>query len=671
MNKTKWHSKVSYMLVSLALLLSLTIMAIPMAGPVEAAEEAYYNATEIQDWLISQISSTNITFTNSTVSLDDTNNTMTVNASVTARGTTVYLDNIEFAFDGTRNMSISGELSALGKRPRFSGNVTVKCELPGKIPQVESISNITIAGFTPSLSPGDLNEITNTINKAINASGFKLDSLLGNLTGIEVGGGPTLTLIWSGGFKNFYKADIESQLNNAATWLVNKANDYLSTGDNWSLNVTIGGGKVTFNATATALNKTAKIESMNVTFADTTASIDNATVSVWNKSATFSGTAKIACTSYTPSITAVPSLSVGDENPGLRNWTQDPVINSALRDALKRLANNIIADTGLECRISKFNRMAVTDSQLKVWWYAKPVTPGGGGGGGAVRYYLDTNVSGIEGSYRISDTGELLETIKVTTKDGMLTMSVPKGTICLGKSDARLEVLTIAVDESPPSPPDNGHIIGAAYDCNPDGANFAPPVNMTFRYDEGDLPAGAVEGDLDVYFWNVTAWEEVPSTADPVGNRVTATVSSFGDCSFAVMWLAPAAPSNFTLADLSISPARVSPGENVTISVLVTNVGVAEGTYQAVLKIDDVVTATRSVTLGPAESTTVTFTIAEEQPGTYQVKIGTLEGSFVVEEVAPASWISRYWWVILEILVVIGLLLFFFRWWRPRKVVGS
>jgi len=671
MNKTKRHSKVSYMLVSLALLLSLTIMAIPVAGPVEAAEEAYYNATEIQDWLISRISSTNITFTNSTVSLNQSANTMTVNASVTARGTTVNLNNCEFAFDGSRNMSISGELSAFGKRPRFSGNVTVKCNGTDKVPQVESISNITIAGFTPSLSPGDLSEITNTINKAINASGFRLDSLGGDLTGIEVTGGPKLNFTWSGGSAEWNKTQIESQLNDAATWLVNKANDYLSTGynDRWSLNVTIGGGKVTLNATATALNKTAKIESMNVTFSDTTASIANATVSVWNKSATFSGTAKIACTSYNPSITAVPSLSVGDENPGLHNWTQDAVINSALRDALKRLANNIITDTGLKCRISKFNRMAVTDSQLKVWWYAKPVTPGGGGG--AARYYLDTDVCGIEGSYRISDAGELLETIKVTTEDGMLTISVPKGTICLDKSDARLEVLTITVDESRPSPPENWHIIGAAYDCNPDGAIFAPPVNMTFKYNEGDLPAGAVEGDLEVYFWNATAWEAVPSTADPVGNRVTATVSSFADCPFAVMWLAPAAPSNFTLGDLSISPAKVSPGENVAISVLVTNIGEAEGTYQAELKIDNVVTATKSVTLGPAESTTVTFTIAEEQPGTYAVKIGTLEGSFVVEEVAPASWISRYWWVILEILVVVGILLFFFRWWRPKKAVGS
>ncbi|GAI49795.1 unnamed protein product, partial [marine sediment metagenome] len=47
--------------------------------------------------------------------------------------------------------------------------------------------------------------------------------------------------------------------------------------------------------------------------------------------------------------------------------------------------------------------------------------PTGGGGGGVTRYYVDTNLFGIETSFRISKTGEVLKTIEATSEDGMLT----------------------------------------------------------------------------------------------------------------------------------------------------------------------------------------------------------------------------------------------------------
>jgi len=64
----------------------------------------------------------------------------------------------------------------------------------------------------------------------------------------------------------------------------------------------------------------------------------------------------------------------------------------------------------------------------------------------------------------------------------------------------------------------------------------------------------------------------------------------------------------FTISDLTISPTEVDIGESVTISVLVTNTGDLTDSRRLTLKIDNVVVATRDVTLAGGASETVTFT---------------------------------------------------------------
>jgi len=94
---------------------------------------------------------------------------------------------------------------------------------------------------------------------------------------------------------------------------------------------------------------------------------------------------------------------------------------------------------------------------------------------------------------------------------------------------------------------------------------------------------------------------------------------------------------------LSIYPTEVTLGEEVTISVTLTNTGNTEETYEVALKINGVVEDTREVTIGSGSSKTVTFTTARNVPGTYTVSTGGLSGSFVVREGAPSV---LNWWLI-------------------------
>jgi len=89
-------------------------------------------------------------------------------------------------------------------------------------------------------------------------------------------------------------------------------------------------------------------------------------------------------------------------------------------------------------------------------------------------------------------------------------------------------------------------------------------------------------------------------------------------------------PAAFSLTNLSIAPGEVEPDETVTISASVANTGGSQGSYSAVLKIDGVQEATKSVSIAAGSSKSVTFSVTREDAGSYAVTIGSLSGSFAV-----------------------------------------
>lgn len=93
-------------------------------------------------------------------------------------------------------------------------------------------------------------------------------------------------------------------------------------------------------------------------------------------------------------------------------------------------------------------------------------------------------------------------------------------------------------------------------------------------------------------------------------------------------WYKPEAPpgAEFEVSNLVISPAEVQPGQVVTISCMVTNIGQEAGEYTVTLGGDFV--AERTVTLEPGKSTTVSFEVTPTEIKTYQVLVDGLSGSF-------------------------------------------
>lgn len=90
------------------------------------------------------------------------------------------------------------------------------------------------------------------------------------------------------------------------------------------------------------------------------------------------------------------------------------------------------------------------------------------------------------------------------------------------------------------------------------------------------------------------------------------------------------APASFAISSISVIPGEVKPGEQVTISAVVTNSGGSEGKYTVILKVNNLEEARKEIALGASKTETVTLTTKKSTAGKYTVDVNGLTGSFVV-----------------------------------------
>ena len=121
---------------------------------------------------------------------------------------------------------------------------------------------------------------------------------------------------------------------------------------------------------------------------------------------------------------------------------------------------------------------------------------------------------------------------------------------------------------------------------------------------------------------------ELPTAIDTEGNKITLSLfPSQWEISY-IFPLTP--PAEFQISDLEVNPSEVEAGEEVTVSVRVTNVGGQSGSYTLQLLINQTIEDTETVTLDEGASTTTEFKIVKQTPGTYNVEIDGLVDEFTV-----------------------------------------
>lgn len=88
--------------------------------------------------------------------------------------------------------------------------------------------------------------------------------------------------------------------------------------------------------------------------------------------------------------------------------------------------------------------------------------------------------------------------------------------------------------------------------------------------------------------------------------------------------------TSFKVAGLTISPAKANKGEPISILANVVNTGESEGTFKAELGINNVVAASKMLTIPAGVAQALNFVVTKDKPGTYEVTIGGVKGQFIV-----------------------------------------
>ena len=126
-------------------------------------------------------------------------------------------------------------------------------------------------------------------------------------------------------------------------------------------------------------------------------------------------------------------------------------------------------------------------------------------------------------------------------------------------------------------------------------------------------------GETTSVTWTVTKTAPGTYSVDINGETATFTVEAAPE------------PAAFETSGLTVTPASVQAGEDVTVTVTVENTGEESGSYTVEVELDGTMVDSESVTLDGGASTTVSFTVSSETEGSHTVSVDTLSESFTVE----------------------------------------
>ncbi len=113
--------------------------------------------------------------------------------------------------------------------------------------------------------------------------------------------------------------------------------------------------------------------------------------------------------------------------------------------------------------------------------------------------------------------------------------------------------------------------------------------------------------------------------------------------------------ARFEVRNLDISSIEVMPGESITVSAWLFNIGGLSGEHTVKVYIKDLLEISQVIRLSSGQSQKITFTVTPGSPGSYWVEIDDLRGHFAVRAIptapapiapVPAAEAGGYGWLI-------------------------
>ena len=224
------------------------------------------------------------------------------------------------------------------------------------------------------------------------------------------------------------------------------------------------------------------------------------------------------------------------------------------------------------------------------------------------------------------------ETIGTTDEDGIVKYSADtEGTFKLTASKDDYTAASKTIDVTVPAE-------GMSLSISPEEVYIGDEITITAEESIGGDPIKDVEISIDGDFLGKTGSDGTISyTTTEAGKiKITAVKDGYTNESETINVKEPEA--SFEFSNLVIDPIEVNAGKDVTISINAENTGNAAGDHDVELVVGGSTVDTQTISLAAGESTTVTFTHKEEEPGTYNVKIEDQELSYTVTE-KSSTWL--------------------------------
>jgi hypothetical protein len=159
--------------------------------------------------------------------------------------------------------------------------------------------------------------------------------------------------------------------------------------------------------------------------------------------------------------------------------------------------------------------------------------------------------------------------------------------------------------------PDNDYLVYSVTNLPP-GATFNSRTGE-FSWTPGYDQAGTYDVHFEVSDGSLTDAEDITITVYDA-DIVTETRQSI-----------------ISVSSLRITPSKASTGKNINITVTATNNGNSTGIYEVIMMINGIVEGSKTITLAAGASQNVKFSTSKQVPGTYQVDVNGLTGSFLIE----------------------------------------
>jgi hypothetical protein len=131
----------------------------------------------------------------------------------------------------------------------------------------------------------------------------------------------------------------------------------------------------------------------------------------------------------------------------------------------------------------------------------------------------------------------------------------------------------------------------------------------------------------------------IPIITTTTTTVATATTTSTPITSTTTTTTTTATPPSaiFNVKNLTVSPAEVKSGQQISVTVIVQNSGSVPGVCTVELKIDNLAADSKIVNLAAQTQDTINFTVSNAEIGAHTIDINGLEGKFTVVPAQTAT----------------------------------